>query len=65
MSRVRFDPRTAFGLAERRVKSIFIHAFQDAATFDLARIRRCCQAYPQPDGRFVPACAQNVRRRRS
>jgi uncharacterized radical SAM superfamily Fe-S cluster-containing enzyme len=44
------DARDAFTLAERRVKSIFIHAFQDADTFDLARVRRRCNAYPQPDG---------------
>jgi hypothetical protein len=63
LSQSRFDPRVAFTLAERRVKSIFIHAFQDAATFDLARARRCCQAYPQADGRFMPACVYNVSRR--
>jgi len=58
-----FDPRRAFGSAERRVKSVFIHAFQDAGTFDLARARRCCNAYPQPDGRLMPACVHNVLRR--
>jgi len=56
----RFDPRRAFRLTERRVKSIFIHAFQDADTFDLARVRKCCYAYPQADGRLVPACVHNV-----
>jgi 7,8-dihydro-6-hydroxymethylpterin dimethyltransferase len=56
----RFDCRRAFLSAERRVKSIFIHAFQDAETFDLARVRRCCHAYPQPDGRLMPACVHNV-----
>ncbi|MCY3024410.1 MAG: radical SAM protein [Planctomycetota bacterium] len=55
-----FEPRTAFVRSERRVKSIFIHAFQDAETFDLARARRCCNAYPQPDGRLIPACVRNV-----
>jgi len=55
-----FSARRAFDAAERRIKSIFIHAFQDAATFDLARVRRCCNAYPQPDGRLVPACVHNV-----
>jgi 7,8-dihydro-6-hydroxymethylpterin dimethyltransferase len=58
-----FDPRQAFLLAERRIKSIFIHAFQDADTFDLARVRRCCHAYPQPDGTLVPVCVNNVLRR--
>jgi uncharacterized radical SAM superfamily Fe-S cluster-containing enzyme len=59
-----FDPRQAFLTAERRIKSIFIHAFQDPDTFDLARVRRCCHAYPQPDGRLIPACVHNVLRRK-
>lgn len=59
----RFDPRAVFTVAERRVKSIFIHAFQDVDCFDLARVRRCCQAYPQPDGKIIPACVFNVLRR--
>lgn len=58
-----FDPRGAFSDSERRVKSIFIHTFQDADTFDLARVRRCCQAYPQRDGRLLPACVRNNRPR--
>jgi 7,8-dihydro-6-hydroxymethylpterin dimethyltransferase len=65
MARDRFDCRRAFLSSERRVKSIFIHAFQDAETFDLARVRRCCNGYPQPDGRLMPACVHNVLRRRS
>ncbi|MCX7047350.1 MAG: radical SAM protein [Candidatus Sumerlaeota bacterium] len=60
-----FDPRQAFQMMERKVKSIFIHAFQDAQTFDLARVRRCCQAYPQPDGRLIPACVRNVIKRKA
>jgi uncharacterized radical SAM superfamily Fe-S cluster-containing enzyme len=55
-----FEPRAAFTLAERHIKAIFIHAFQDADTFDLSRVRRCCQAYPQPDGKLIPACVHNV-----
>jgi uncharacterized radical SAM superfamily Fe-S cluster-containing enzyme len=58
-----FDPRKAFTLTERRINSIFIHAFQDAETFDLARVRRCCNAYPQPDGTLLPVCVHNVLRR--
>ena len=63
MSCACFDARKAFTTAERRIKSIFIHAFQDADTFDLARVRRCCNAYPQPDGKLIPACVHNVLRR--
>ncbi len=59
-----FEPRAAFTLAERHVKSVFIHAFQDVDTFDLSRVRRCCQGYPQSDGRLVPACVHNVLTRR-
>jgi 7,8-dihydro-6-hydroxymethylpterin dimethyltransferase len=55
-----FDPRQAFLSTERRIKSIFLHAFQDADTFDLARVRRCCNAYPQIDGQLIPACVRNV-----
>jgi len=55
-----FNAKKAFTAAERRIKSIFIHAFQDADTFDLARVRRCCNAYPQSDGRLIPACVHNV-----
>jgi uncharacterized radical SAM superfamily Fe-S cluster-containing enzyme len=58
-----FDPRKAFAASERRVKSIFIHAFQDRETFDLARVRRCCNAYPQLDGKLIPACVHNVMKR--
>lgn len=60
MAQQHFDPRLAFRSTERRVKSIFIHAFQDAGTFDLARVRRCCNGYPQSDGRIIPACVHNV-----
>jgi uncharacterized radical SAM superfamily Fe-S cluster-containing enzyme len=60
MSCACFDARKVLSVAERHVKSIFIHAFQDAETFDLSRVRRCCQAYPQPDGRLIPACVHNV-----
>jgi hypothetical protein len=61
----RFDPRKTFAMAERRLKSIFVHAFQDRDTFDLARARRCCNGYPQPDGKIVPACVMNCMGRRS
>ena len=63
MSCACFDPRKAFTAMEGRAKSIFIHAFQDADTFDLARVRRCCQCYPRADGTLVPACVENVLRR--
>ena len=59
-----FDARRAFAVGERRVKSIFVHAFQDEETFDLTRVRRCCTAYPQPDGRIIPVCVHNILGRR-
>jgi uncharacterized radical SAM superfamily Fe-S cluster-containing enzyme len=55
-----FAPRRAFTIAEKHVKSIFIHAFQDAESFDMSRVRRCCQAYPQPNGKLIPVCVHNV-----
>ena len=61
-----YSPRKAMETGERAVKSIFIHQFMDPDTFDLARARKCCQVYPQPDGRLMPACVfNNLRRGRS
>jgi hypothetical protein len=54
-----FDARAAWALGERSLKSIFIHHFMDRETFDLSRARSCCQVYPQPDGRLIPACVFN------
>jgi uncharacterized radical SAM superfamily Fe-S cluster-containing enzyme len=65
MSSCCHTPRQAFQFGEQHVKSIFIHAFQDEQNFDLARVRRCCNAYPQEDGRLAPACVHNVLSRKS
>ncbi len=54
-----FNPRQAFNLMEREIKSVYIHAFMDRDTFDLVRVRRCCQAYALPDGRLIPCCVRN------
>ena len=54
-----YSARQALTVAERSVKSIFIHQFMDPDTFDLSRARKCCQVYPQPDGRLIPACVRN------
>jgi hypothetical protein len=43
----------------KNVKSIFIHAFMDRASFDLSRAIKCCNHYPQADGRLLPACVRN------
>ena len=60
ISSSRFEPRRTFAVAERHIKSIFIHAFQDVENFDLSRVRRCYQAYPLTDGKLMPACVYNV-----
>jgi hypothetical protein len=58
-----FSPARMAAAAERSLKSIFIHAFMDRDTFDLARARKCCNVYPLADGRMVPACVYNCLRR--
>jgi hypothetical protein len=58
-----YCPGKAAALAERSIKSVFIHHFMDRHTFDLSRARKCCQVYPQPDGRLIPACVYNCLRR--
>jgi 7,8-dihydro-6-hydroxymethylpterin dimethyltransferase len=51
--------RDVLQLGARHIKSIFIHAFMDRYTFDLARVIKCCNHYPQADGRLIPACVRN------
>ena len=51
--------RDVLDLGARAVKSIFIHQFMDRATFDLSRAVKCCNHYPQADGRLIPACVRN------
>jgi uncharacterized radical SAM superfamily Fe-S cluster-containing enzyme len=52
--------RDVLALGADNVKSIFIHQFMDRATFDLARAVKCCNHYPQRDGRLIPACVRNT-----
>jgi uncharacterized radical SAM superfamily Fe-S cluster-containing enzyme len=54
-----YSPRQALTAAERSIKSIFIHQFMDPGSFDLSRARKCCQVYPQTDGRMIPVCVHN------
>jgi hypothetical protein len=55
-----FDSRKAMDLGFESMKSVFIHHFMDLDTMDLGRLIRCCNVYPQKDGRLIPMCAQNV-----
>jgi hypothetical protein len=47
-------------LGESLVKTVFVHAFMDADTFEVERIKKCCTHYALPDGRLMPGCAYNV-----
>jgi 7,8-dihydro-6-hydroxymethylpterin dimethyltransferase len=51
--------REVLGVGADHVKSVFIHHFMDRYTFDLSRAVKCCNHYPQIDGRLVPACVRN------
>jgi 7,8-dihydro-6-hydroxymethylpterin dimethyltransferase len=55
-----FSPEAAFDLGSRSVKAIFIHQFMDRDSLDFGRLVKCCNHYPQVDGRLIPMCAQNV-----
>lgn len=46
-------------IGEGMVKTIFIHAFMDAHTFEVDRVKKCCTHYALPDGRLMPGCAYN------
>jgi len=60
MNETGFDSRKAMDLGFESMKSVFIHHFMDVDTMDLGRLIRCCNVYPQKDGRLIPMCAQNV-----
>lgn len=47
-------------IAERQVKTIFIHHYMDRHDFDVERLMKCCHHYPQIDGRIMPACGFNL-----
>ncbi len=55
-----FSSKRAFEIGSENMKAIFIHEFMDRSTFDLGRIIKCCNHYPQVDGRLIPMCAQNI-----
>jgi uncharacterized radical SAM superfamily Fe-S cluster-containing enzyme len=55
-----FRPEKAFEIGIKSVKAIFIHQFMDSDTLDFGRLMKCCNHYPQADGRLIPLCAQNV-----
>ena len=60
LNRLDFTSKKAFDLGVSSIKAIFIHQFMDAFTMDIGRLMRCCNHYPQVDGRLIPMCAQNV-----
>jgi uncharacterized radical SAM superfamily Fe-S cluster-containing enzyme len=55
-----FTPDKAFALGIETMKAVFIHDFMDQNTFDFGRVIKCCNPYPQIDGRLIPMCSQNV-----
>jgi uncharacterized radical SAM superfamily Fe-S cluster-containing enzyme len=60
VSSEKLTPQRAFNVGARSMKAIFIHDFMDVTNLDFARLIKCCNPYPQSDGRLVPICAQNV-----
>ena len=60
VSSEKLTPQLAFAIGARSMKAIFIHDFMDVTNLDFARLIKCCNPYPQSDGRLVPMCAQNV-----
>ncbi|MBF0207209.1 MAG: radical SAM protein [Oligoflexia bacterium] len=40
------------------VKTVFVHGFMDKYTYDLERVQKCCNQYPQVD-RLMPICNYN------
>jgi uncharacterized radical SAM superfamily Fe-S cluster-containing enzyme len=60
MNETAFSEKRAFKIGTESMKSIFIHHMMDIDTLDFGRLVKCCNHYPQADGRLVPMCAYNV-----
>ncbi|OQW94485.1 MAG: hypothetical protein BWK79_05740 [Beggiatoa sp. IS2] len=60
ISTTSFTPKKALALGIHSMKAIFIHQFMDVHTLDFGRLIKCCNHYPQADGRLLPMCALNV-----
>lgn len=55
-----YNRKSSLKLGMQNMKAIFVHHFMDAYNFEFGRVIKCCNPYPQKDGRFIPICAQNV-----
>ncbi|MGE5679738.1 MAG: radical SAM protein [Bacillota bacterium] len=47
-------------IAEKHIKTIYIHSHMDEDTFDISRISRCGDLVPDVNKRFIPACSYNL-----
>lgn len=56
----KFFSKKVFDIGIKTMKAVFIHQFMDKYTLDFSRLMKCCNHYPQVDGRLMPACAQNI-----
>lgn len=50
----------AIRAAEKQIKAIYIHSHMDEESFDVERLKDCCDASCYPDGSTYPVCAYNV-----
>ncbi|MDR3212755.1 MAG: radical SAM protein [Azoarcus sp.] len=56
----KFSAKAAFDVGSSVLRSVFIHGFMDAGSFDIGRLMKCCNHYLQADGRLTPMCSLNV-----
>jgi len=60
LNEIQFSSKKAFEIGIKAMKAVFIHQLMDKHTLDLSRLMKCCNHYPQVDGKLIPMCAQNV-----
>ncbi len=53
------EPKELFKIAEKKIKSLFIHHFMDAYNLDFSRLMKCCNQYPIEEDRLIPCCVYN------
>ena len=60
MSKTGFTAEDSLVKGFESMKGIYIHNFMDIHTMDFGRLIKCCNPYPQSDGKLIPMCSQNV-----
>ncbi|MEZ4370216.1 MAG: radical SAM protein [Polyangiaceae bacterium] len=50
----------ALRISERAAKAVYVHSHMDEETFDVERVKQCCDSNCYADGSSIPVCNYNI-----